>query len=181
MTSFAEQTALSWTTLGSSTKNNCTLTTLVKTCNRGKVRDRKAVLRYTNLRASPSQLVKYEFGKMGTIPQITQIAHNDILVKEIKSAHDHLRCKYDNFNNEKTQKKKLSHSFSLTMNGVELVDRTKGRFPSFPETPFTSRHVQSCLVAISRCRATSTVLQARNQGGARGAFAPPHRPQRFAF
>ena len=24
-------------------------------------------------------------------------------------------------------------------------------------------------------------IQARNQGGARGAFAPPHRPQRSAF
>ena len=30
--------------------------------------------------------------RTGKIPQITQIVHNDILVKEIKSAHDHLRC-----------------------------------------------------------------------------------------
>ena len=59
--------------------------------------------------------MKYEFGKMGIILQITQIVHNDILVKEIKSAHDHLRCKYDNSNNEKTQKKKLSRPFSLTI------------------------------------------------------------------
>ena len=66
---------------------------------------------------------------MGTIPQITQIAHNDILVKEIKSAHDHLRYRYDNSNNEKMQKNKLSHPFSSTMKGVELVDRSKGRFP----------------------------------------------------
>ena len=47
---------------------------------------------------------KYEIPKFGTIPQITQIVHkcNDILVKEIKSAHDCLRCKYNNSKYEKS-------------------------------------------------------------------------------
>ena len=45
---------------------------------------------------------KYEIPKFGTIPQITQIVHNDILVKEIKSAHDCLRCKYDDSKYEKS-------------------------------------------------------------------------------
>ena len=34
-------------------------------------------------------------GKTGVILQVTQIVHNDILVEEIQSAHDHLRCKCD--------------------------------------------------------------------------------------
>ena len=31
--------------------------------------------------------------RTGKIAQITQIVHNDIIAKEIKSAHDHFRCK----------------------------------------------------------------------------------------
>ena len=45
---------------------------------------------------------KYEIPKFGTIPQITQIIHNDILIKEIKSAQDCLRCKYNNSKYEKS-------------------------------------------------------------------------------
>ena len=45
---------------------------------------------------------KYEIPKFGTIPQITKIVHNDILFKEIKSAHDCLRCKYNNSKYEKS-------------------------------------------------------------------------------
>ena len=46
-------------------------------------------------------------GQTGVILQITPIVHNDILVKEIKSAHDHLRSKYNNSKYEKTPNKKL--------------------------------------------------------------------------
>ena len=81
---------LTGTTTGSSRRNNnCTLTPVVKTCNRGKIKDRQVVLRYTNLTALPSLTAceKYEMPKIGwrtgKIPQITQIVHNDILVKEI--------------------------------------------------------------------------------------------------
>ena len=49
--------------------------------------------------------------RTGKIPQITQIVHNDILVREIKSAQDHLR--YNIITSmEKTQNKKLAYPSS---------------------------------------------------------------------
>ena len=60
-----------------------------------KARGRQAVLKYTNFNnLTFLAWGKYEmsnFGKTGMILQIAQIVHNDSLVKEIQSAHDHLR------------------------------------------------------------------------------------------
>lgn len=66
--------------------------------NRGKARDQQAVLRYTHLLASGTSLTlarrRHEipkFGEAEMIARTAQIVHNDILVNEIKSFHDHLR------------------------------------------------------------------------------------------
>ena len=39
-----------------------------------------------------------KLGKTGMILLTTHIVHDDSLVEKLRSAHDHLRCKYDNSN-----------------------------------------------------------------------------------
>ena len=45
-------------------------------------------------------------GRAGMIPRTTQIVQNDILMEEIMSAHDHLRCKC---NTPNVKKRKTRH------------------------------------------------------------------------
>ena len=76
---------------GSSRKDNFTLTTLVKIWNRRMARDQQAILRYTNLIASPSSRVgNNQFSKADIRSyRSLRLYVNYIIAKQIESVHDH--------------------------------------------------------------------------------------------
>ena len=78
---------------------------------------------------------------MGIILQITQIVHNDILVKEIKSAHDHLRCKYDNSNDEKNAKEETESFFFPNEEGSGVSGPNEGAVPKLSGNSLSANFV----------------------------------------
>ena len=80
-----------------------------------------STLYVTHLIASPSSSslntrCPRSIDKAGMIPRTTQIVQNDILMEEIMSAHDHLRCKCNTLSLKKRKTRHLdAHPSSSTL------------------------------------------------------------------